>query len=121
MLHTIDEYASVRSVLGIRVCKTLPRNSLGDTPIQAAVRAGYARGESPKELAAMLCSTPQAIRVMACKLELTRNNRADPAKFRRGFKIPDDKYDAYLDLKRKMGQSMTCREVGEVLGIIRRD
>jgi hypothetical protein len=101
------------NVYGIRL-----RDYRGETPLKRAVRAGYAAGKSPATIAAEIGSPIASVKSTACQLGITAGNRSDPAKWRRGFHVPDHLVEEYRELRRT---GCTVKEAGQCLGLVERE
>lgn len=82
------------------------------------VRAGYAAGRPPADIAEELGTSVSSVRAIACHLGLTRNATRDPWKHLRGFEIPADRRAEYNHLVCKV--RCTPREAGYELGLLER-
>lgn len=100
-------------VLDVKLC------AYAETPLMKAVRRSFGK-KSYAEIAAEMNTSAKVVGVTACKLGLTNGARHDPAKFSRGFQIPDDKWPEYMALRREFNNAMTATETGQVLGLLPR-
>lgn len=95
---------------------TMPKKPHG-TDLQAKIRHLYAEHISPTEIATILGRPVKSIKVLASRMELTKNSPRDPFKWRRGFTVPPELADDYALMMRKR---LTCFEAGLGLGLISR-
>lgn len=80
------------------------------------IEEGYARNLPPRVIAEMAGTTIKTIMVLACKKGLTRG-RKDPGAHRRGYRVPEELWPRYREL-RKLG--LTIAECGYELGLLER-
>lgn len=78
------------------------------------VLEGYQAGLQPAEIAKRIGSTTASVKVLACKLGVTRSHRERWA-IRRGFDVPPEKAADYRYLIDHKGYS--SREAGAILGL----
>lgn len=97
---------------------SFPKKPKSDTPIQAAVRKGYKAGLSPSQIAEIAGISTRNVYVKACQMGLTKGQPRDPARFRRGFVVPEAMRPQYRELTRILG--MSAREAGVELKLIKR-
>jgi hypothetical protein len=104
-----------------RWCKTLDIKlcAYAETPLMKAVRRGFGN-KTYREIAAEMNTSAKVVGVTACKLGLTNGARHDPAKFSRGFHIPDEKWPEYMALRREFNNAMTAVETGMCMGLLPR-
>ncbi len=107
---------------GVKVLASMHKistaQSRGDTPLQRAIRDGYAAGVSPKVIAKLNGATVKSVHVIASRMGLSKHRtRHDPARFKRGYEVPDELWDDYK-LLRHYGASF--REAGIALEILPR-
>lgn len=116
LLRIHDSYVNLMArqydiVFTVRV-KGQQKNS----KLREAIRAGYAAHKRPRDIAAEIGSTDNSVKVLASQMGLTRR-RHDPARYRRPFQIPEDRYPEYLELRK---QHLTFEECGYILGLLER-
>lgn len=116
--------AVLLNVDAVRVCQLakqfdirLPPKPKQISELSRAVRDGYAAGLTPHQIALRHGRTANCIRVVACKLGLTREAPRDPGKYKRGYLVPPHLKAEYAAL-RKIGCSF--KEAGYELGLIQR-
>jgi hypothetical protein len=74
--------------------------------------------KSPREIAEIVGTTPKTVGVVAHVLGVT--GRVDPAKFRRGFTVPDDRWDEYIAYRRELHGSMSAVDTAIMMGLLPR-
>ena len=106
----------------VRVCQiagqfgvSFPKRPNLDSPLCRAIRAGYAEGLSPEQVAIRTGSTVGSVRARASQMGITRASSRDPGKHIRGYEIPDHQRAEYRAL-RLLGLSF--KECGYELGIL---
>ena len=75
--------------------------------------------KAPTEIAAMVGTTRKTVGVVAFQLGLT-SHRHDPARFSRGFAIPDDRWDEYVALRREFRNEMSAADTAVMMGLLPR-
>lgn len=106
------------SQMGADFAITFPKKPKRDTDLQATVRKGYAKHLSPAQIAEMAGISVRNVHVRACRMGLTKRPH-DPARFRRGFDVPEALRPAYRELTKDLG--MSAREAGVELKLISRE